>query len=116
MTAAIDLLTAHYERMRGRKFEVSQIRDADGKPLVVYFDPVTNAQAQAVRARCGAGASAAKLSLYAVIYLAKTETGERMFSDDAATVQALSEGVDGNIIAQIADAIMSQSSVDDLGN
>lgn len=109
-------LSAHYERNRGQKYEVKAIRGPDGKPMVVYFDPVTNAQAQAVRARAGSNATAARLSLYAVIYLAKNADGTRMFEDDAATVKTLTEAVDGNIVAQIADAIMSQSGVDDLGN
>lgn len=113
---ALDMLTAHFERMRMQKVEIKSARDADGNPLVVYFDAVTNAKAQEVIARAGANASRTRLVLYTVIYLAKNADGSRMFEDNAATVQALSEGVDGNILAVIADAIMSQTGFDDLGN
>lgn len=112
--AALDILTAHYERMRGQKFEVPGITGPDGEPLVVYYDPPTNAMAQKIRKR--AGDDEAKLTLYTVIYMAKNADGSPMFEENAATVRALTENVKGTILAQIAQAIMSVTEVPDLGN
>ncbi len=114
MTQALDLLTAHYERQRGQFFEVPGIKTADGEPFTIYFDPPTNREAAAVRAR--AGEDEAKLTLYTVIYLAKDMGGNRLFEDNAATVQALTEQVSGAVLGQMAAAIMKVSDPDDLGN
>lgn len=116
MTAALDLLTEHFERLRGQSFEVPGVRDAKGSPLVVYFDPPTNRDATLVKSRAGGGKDETKLALYTVIYLAKDEAGRRLFEDNAATVQALTERVSGATLGAIATAIMSASSQADLGN
>lgn len=111
---AVDLLTAHFERLRGQTYTVPGITGPDGAPLVVYFDPPTSADAQRVRAR--AGDNEAKLTLYTVICLAKTASGERMFADDAKTIRALSENVPAAVLAKIAVALMATSDPDELGN
>lgn len=113
---ALDLLTQHFERLRGQKFEVPGIRDASGNPLVIYYDPPTNADAAMIRRRSGGGKDEAKLALYTVIYLAKGADGKRLFADDAATVQALSERVSGAHLNTMASAIMRVSTADELGN
>lgn len=115
MSDALSALTAHYDKLRSQKFPVPGVTKSDGKPLVVYFDPPTNAQGQQIRQRAGS-TDEAKITLYTVIYLAKDENGNRMFEDDAATVQALTENVPGRTLAQIANAIMRFSSEAELGN
>ncbi|MGX0875924.1 hypothetical protein ACSSV4_000596 [Roseovarius sp. MBR-154] len=115
MANALEALKAHYARMRSQKMAVPEITDPEtGAPLVVYFDPPTNAQAQMVQAR--AGGSDGRLTLYTVIYLAKDAEGKRLFEDDAPTVKALSEDVDGGVLARIAARIMGRTSPEDLGN
>jgi len=115
MSDALSTLTGHYEKLRGQTFEVPGVSKADGKPLVIHYDPPTNAEGQMIRKRAGA-TDEGKVTLYTVIYLAKNADGSRMFDDDAATVQALTEQVPGRILGQIARAIMSFSSEADLGN
>ena len=114
--SAIDLLTAHFERMRGQKYTVPGVTDAEGKPFVIHFDPPTNRDAAQVKARSGGGTDQGKLALYTVIYLAKDAEGKRLFEDNAATVQALTERVNGATLNLMAQAIMQAGAVTDLGN
>lgn len=115
MSDALSALTTHYDRLRGQKYPVPGVIMSDGKPLVVHFDPPTQAQGQMVRKRAGVS-DEGKVSLYTVIYLAKKPDGSRMFEDDAATVQALTEEVGGVVLGMIARAIMSLSTEAKLGN
>lgn len=115
MSEALSILTGHYEKLRGQTFEVPGVLRADGKPLVIHYDPPTNAEGQMIRKRAGA-TDEGKVTLYTVIYLAKNADGTRMFEDNAETVRALTEQVPGRILGQIARAIMNFSSADDLGN
>jgi hypothetical protein len=114
MSGELDALTGHFERMRGRTYTVPGVELADGKPFVVHYDPVTNAQASAIRAR--AKGDDALLSLYTVVMLAKRPDGSRMFEDNAATIAKLREAVSGAVIAGIAAAIMGDEDSADLGN
>ena len=115
MNDTLNALTQHYDRLRKQKFTVPGVTKSDGKPLVIYFDPPTNADGQKVRNRAGIK-DEAKITLYTVIYLAKDENGARLFEDNAETVQALSENVPGKVLAQIANAIMRFSEGAELGN
>lgn len=115
MNDALTSLTQHYDRLRNQTFTVPNVTKADGKPLVIHFDPPTNADGNMIRQRAGTS-NEAKITLYTVIYLAKDENGNRMFEDNAETVQALTENVPGRVLTQIANAIMSFSSLPELGN
>lgn len=115
MSDALSALTTHYDRLRGQTFTVPGVTQSDGTPLVIHFDPPTNADGQNIRKRAGTS-DEAKITLYTVIFLAKNPDGTRMFEDNAATVQALTENVPGRVLAQIANAIMRFSSEADLGN
>lgn len=115
MSDTLNALTTHYDRLRNQRFTVPGVTRADGKPLVIHFDPPTNADGQRIRARAGV-ADEAKITLYTVIHLAKDENGKRLFEDNAETVKALTENVPGRVLAQIANAIMRFSSEADLGN
>lgn len=115
MSDALAALTSHYDKLRSQKFTVPGVIKSDGKPLVVYYDPPTNAQSQQIRQRAGT-TDEAKITLYTVIFLAKDENGNRLFEDNAETVQALTENVPGRTLAQIATAIMRFSSETELGN
>lgn len=114
ITPALDLLTAHFERMRGRSYTVPGITGRDGKPLVVYFDPPTTASAARVKRR--AGDDEAKLTLHTVMEFARTADGAPMFPESAATVQALTEGVSAKVLSGIAMAILAPVDVEELGN
>ncbi|MQQ09109.1 hypothetical protein GFB49_11640 [Epibacterium sp. SM1979] len=116
MNDALTSLTQHYDRLRNQTFTVPGVTKSDGEPLVIYFDPPTNAQAAQVRARAGNAQDEARITLYTVLLLAKDKDGNRLFDDKAETVQALTENVPGRILTQIANAIMRFSSVPDLGN
>lgn len=114
---AVKALTAHYAAMRGQKMAIREITDPEtGDPLVIHFDPPTNAQAAMVQAR--AQASDASLTLYTVLLLAKDAEGKRMFEDNAETMRALSESVDGAVLSRIASRIMGRGgdAESDLGN
>lgn len=115
MNDVLKTLTGHYDRLRGQTFTVPGVTRSDGTPLVIHFDPPTNADAQKIAARAGVRDDA-RITLYTVIYLAKNPDGSAMFSDDAETVQALSENVPGRVLSQIAGAIMRFSPGADLGN
>jgi hypothetical protein len=115
MNDALTALTGHYDRLRNQTFTVPGVTRADGKPLVVHFNPPTNAEGQRIRQRAGIS-DEAKVTLYTVIFLAKDENGNRLFEDDAETVKALTENVPGRVLAQIANAIMRFSTEADLGN
>jgi len=115
MNDALLSLTQHYDRLRNQTFTVPGVTTAEGKPLVIHFDPPTNADGQKIRQRAGT-TDEAKITLYTVIFLAKDESGKRLFEDNAETVKALTENVPGRVLAQIAGAIMRFSSVSDLGN
>lgn len=112
---ALLALTKHYERLKGQTYTVPGVTKADGTPLVIHFDPPTAAQGASVRQRAGR-TDEAKITLYTVIELSKNPDGTRMFSDDAETVQALSENIPGRILTGIATAIMTVTTVKDLGN
>ncbi|MEM7722489.1 MAG: hypothetical protein AAF376_08950 [Pseudomonadota bacterium] len=114
MTKALDILTTHYQRQVGQSFVVPGVTNEDGEPFTIYFDPPTNRQAQTIRGR--AGTDEAKLTLYTVIYLAKDKDGNRLFEDNAETVQGLTESVSGAVLGQMAAAIMKVSDLEDLGN
>ena len=107
---ALDQLTAHFERMRGRSFMV----DLGGTQLEVFADPITLRQRELITAR--AGTDDAKVALWTTILLAKDAQGQRLFSDDAATVQRLSEEVPAEVVAQIAAGILQVTGEGDLGN
>lgn len=115
MSNALSALTGHYEKLRNQTFEVPGVTQSDGKPLVIHYDPPTNADGQMVKKRAGA-TNEGQITLYTVIYLAKNPDGSRMFEDNADTVQALTEQVPGRVLTQIAAAIMSFSSGAALGN
>lgn len=115
MSDALSALTAHYDKLRRQSFTVPGVTKSDGTPLVIYFDPPTNADGQKIRRQAGA-TDEAKITLWTVIYLAKDEAGQRMFSEDAETIKALTENVPGRVLAQIANAIMRFSPEADLGN
>lgn len=113
MIDTLSTLTAHYQRLRGQSFEVPGVTTADGTPLVIYFDPPTNADGQRIRQRAGT-TDEAKITLHTVIALAKDADGKRLFEDNAETVRALTEEVPGRILSQIAQAILRTSTVPDL--
>lgn len=115
MSDALSALTAHYDRMRRQSYTVPGVTQEDGTPLVIWYDPPTNADGQKIRARAGTQ-DEAKVTLYTVIYLAKDENGNRLFQDNAETVKALTENVPGKVLAGIARTIMSVAEVQDLGN
>jgi hypothetical protein len=111
MSAALDLLTSHWERQRGRSFTVGL---GAGQSLTVHHDPVTAREMQRVRDR--AGPDDFRLALYVVIYLAKGPDGARLFEDNAATVKALTESVCADVLADMARRIMDTSDPAELGN
>lgn len=111
---ALDLLTAHFERMKGQTYTVPGIKGPDGKPLVVYFDPPTSAAGARVRRR--AGTDEQKITLHTVMEFARNADGTPMFPESADTVRALTECVSGKVLSGIAMAILSASDVEDLGN
>lgn len=115
MTDTLSTLTAHFERLKGQSYEVPGVTQSDGTPLVIYYDPPTNAQGNAIRQRAGAnGSNEAAMTLHTVIALSKDKDGNRLFNDDAATMKALSESVPGSILTKIATAILYTSKVPDL--
>lgn len=113
---ALSALTAHFDKLKSQSFEVPGVTQADGTPLVVYFNPPTNAEATRLEAQVGTRRSDAKITLWTVILLARNADGSRMFSEDAETVQALSERVPSRVLAQIANAIMGVTPRAALGN
>lgn len=110
----LDLLTAHFERMKGRSYTVPGIKGPDGKPLVIYFDPPTSASAARIKRR--AGDDEQKITLHTVMEFSRNADGTPMFPESADTVRALSEGVSAKVLGGIAMAILSASDVEDLGN
>jgi hypothetical protein len=110
MTAALDKLTAHYERLGKRALAVDL---GGGERLEFYATPPTAREAAQVQAR--AKGNPARLSLFTVIYMAKDASGARLFQDDAATVAALENGVAAEVIADMAAQIMDVSEVAELG-
>ena len=115
MADVLGLLTAHYERARGKRTVIPEITDpATGEALVIYSDPVTPAEAAKVRRE--AGDNEADLTLWVVIYLAKDKDGNRVFGDDPATRKLLRTQVAGHILGRIAASIMDTSTAADLGN
>lgn len=117
MSDALGALTGHYDKLRNQSYTVPGVTKSDGTPLVIYFDPPTNADAQRIQAKVGLGSrDEALITLWTVIYHAKDENGARMFDEDAKTVQALTEQVPGRVLAGIASAIMRFTPVADLGN
>jgi hypothetical protein len=115
MSEALSALTGHFDRLRGQTFTVPGVTQSNGAPLVIHFDPPTNADGQRIRSRAGV-TDEAKITLYTVIFLARNADGTRMFEDNAETVKALTENVPGRVLAQIANAIMRFSPEADLGN
>ncbi|MEL7166694.1 MAG: hypothetical protein AAGL96_14580 [Pseudomonadota bacterium] len=115
MSTALTTLTTHYDRLRNQKFTVPGVTTSEGEPLVIYFDPPTQAESIKVRNQAGT-TDDAKVALWTVIYLAKDKDGNRLFDESAATIQALTEQVPSQIIGQIANAILRFTPVADLGN
>ncbi|MBT8169874.1 hypothetical protein [Falsiruegeria litorea] len=115
MSNALTALTDHYDRLRNQTFPVPGVTKSDGKPLVIHFDPPTNAQAQRIRKQAGT-TDEAQITLWTVIFLAKDENGKRMFDETAETIQALTENVPGRVLASISNAIMRFSPETKLGN
>lgn len=115
MNDALSCLTAHYDKLRNQSYTVPGVTKSDGTPLVVFFNPPTNIDAQNVRAQAGT-TDDAKITLWTVIYLAKNEDGSRMFGEDAETVKALSENVPSRVLAGIASHIMRFTPEAKLGN
>ncbi|MEM8849248.1 MAG: hypothetical protein AAGE03_04350 [Pseudomonadota bacterium] len=114
MSDTLALLTAHYERLKGQTYTVPGVTQADGSPLVIHFDPPTNAQAAAIERRAGGRHDEAKMTLYTVIECARGPDGKRLFEDNAQTVQGLTEGVPATILKKMALAILNASTVADL--
>ncbi|WP_116134340.1 hypothetical protein [Tropicimonas sp. IMCC34043] len=106
----------HYNRLRGQTVEVPEWGDECG-PLVIHFDPVTAAQAQAVTRR--AAGSDAKATALAVILYSKDADGNPVFEDNGGTLQYFMTKVDPKIVAKIGKAIMgldAREDADELGN
>ncbi|MBO9467062.1 hypothetical protein J7443_17595 [Tropicibacter sp. R15_0] len=112
--SAISVLTDHFARLGLQCYEVPGVKTAEGEPLKIYFTPPTNAQGNAIAER--AKGNAAQTTLYTVLLLSKDEAGNRLFEENAATVQALTEQVPGRILTLIATAIMKFTGQTDLGN
>lgn len=113
MSKALQLLTDHFERQRGRAIPVPEIIDPEtGQPLVVYADPITTELAQKISHE--AKGRDKDLPMWTVIYAAKDKDGNRLFDDSVETRAALKKQVDGQILGKLAADIMGGDS--DLGN
>ncbi|WP_227271242.1 hypothetical protein [Roseobacter weihaiensis] len=117
ITAGISALaaaTAHYDKLRGQTIEVPEW-GSEGKPLVIYYDPITAAQAQTVTKR--AKGSDARATALAVILYSKDKAGKPIFTDDAPTLKTFENDVLPEVIARIGQAILGMSGREtDLGN
>ena len=115
---ALAAATAHYDKLRGQTINVPEW-GSDGNPLVIYYDPITAAQAQTVTKR--AKGSDARATALAVILFSKDQSGGPIFEDDAPTLKAFEHDIDPRVIARVGKAILGaddpeDDAEDDLGN
>ncbi|MEO0682319.1 MAG: hypothetical protein AAF192_18105 [Pseudomonadota bacterium] len=109
MTDVLDRARAHFDAMRGRRLEVPEWGD-DAGPLVVYADPLTLADRQAL-AKSGKGDDF-KTSILAVIRHAKTAGGDRLFAEEFDARKVLETEADPAVILKIAQFIGGTGEVD----
>lgn len=103
MSDVLSRAKAHYDRLRGQSIDVPEWGE-DGKPLKVYFDPITARQAQRIQTR--AKGSEALATVLAVICHAKDADGKPIFEDTPDTAAAFLNEVDPRVYARIGQAIL----------
>lgn len=100
----IDRARAHFSGREPREITVPQWRDADGKPTVIYFHPMTVKQRQYLIDYEKKNGSGLKLLVETLVKHARDAAGDPLFSLEDKPL--LMNGVDPDVIQRIGSLMI----------
>ena len=109
--SVIDRAKSHFESLGTQSIEVPEWKDDDGKPTVIYWNPITLAEKNRLLKKSD---SLNDVSLLADILIMKAldKDGKKMFSLEDKI--ALMHKVDSDVLAKVATKIIQNISPDEV--
>tara|TARA_R110002096_G_scaffold434619_3_gene656916 strand:- start:1823 stop:2161 length:339 start_codon:yes stop_codon:yes gene_type:complete len=107
--SAIESAKAHFASLETQSFEVEEWKDESGKPLVIYYTPMTLHEKDRLYKK--SRGESLELMAYVLIFKAVSETGEPLFTMD--DKHSLMNGVDPDVLAEAAAKLLNNASVEE---